>query len=85
MNELENSILRDFKFYPANEWQAAAHEAVRAAGRDFALMLAQTAPDCRELSLAITKAEEAVMWANAAIARPNNGVSWSGGFQRSEP
>lgn len=26
-------------------------------------------PDSRELSLAITKLEEAIMWANASIAR----------------
>ena len=32
-------------------------------------MLVDECPDSRELSVALTKLEEAVMWANAAIAR----------------
>lgn len=46
-----------------------AHMAVRAAAREFMRAVAAFAPECREASLALTKAEEAMMWANAAIAR----------------
>lgn len=37
--------------------------------RDFALTIQANCPESREKSLAITKLEECVMWANAAIAR----------------
>jgi len=35
----------------------------------------QVAPDCREKSLAVTHLEEAVFWANAAVARPGVAAS----------
>lgn len=35
----------------------------------FARKILKSCPDSRERSLALTKIEEAVMWANAAIAR----------------
>lgn len=47
-------------------------DAVRAAGRSMAVSVSQVAPVGRELSLALTKIEEAVFWANAAIAREEN-------------
>lgn len=37
--------------------------------RDFALTIQAICPESREKSLALTKLEECVMWANAAIAR----------------
>lgn len=42
---------------------------LRAAAHDLASLVNELAPDGREKSLAITAIEEAVMWANAAIAR----------------
>jgi hypothetical protein len=42
---------------------------IRDRGRDLAMHLLNQCPESRELSLAITKLEECVMWANAAIAR----------------
>ena len=36
---------------------------------EFAIFLTKTCPESRELSLALTHLEEAVMQANAAIAR----------------
>lgn len=52
---------------------ASCLEAVRAAGRAMALAVLQTAPVGRERSLALTKIEEAVFWANAGIARETDG------------
>ena len=46
-----------------------AHESIRLATRQFMMHIADRCPDSRERSLAITKAEEAMMWANAALAR----------------
>jgi hypothetical protein len=45
------------------------YEAIRAQGLTLATLIDWLAPPCRETSLAVTKIEEAVMWANAAIAR----------------
>lgn len=42
---------------------------LRTLGKELAIKIADFCPDGREKSLAITKIEEAVMWANAAIAR----------------
>jgi len=44
-------------------------QAVREAMRAAAVAVAQAAPEGREQSLALTKLEEAMFWANAAIAR----------------
>jgi hypothetical protein len=42
---------------------------IRRYARNFADMVNDSLPYCREKSLALTKIEEAVMWANAGIAR----------------
>jgi hypothetical protein len=44
-------------------------EKIRAAGRDFAILINVVCPEGREKSLAVTNIEKAVFWANAAIAR----------------
>lgn len=61
-----------FTYHPPTEDQALIYEGIRDRGLNFALYLNAHCPDSRELSLAITKIEEAVMWANAAIARNTN-------------
>ena len=42
---------------------------IRARARQLAHLIDDSCPDSRERSLAFTKLEEAVMWANAAIVR----------------
>jgi len=49
--------------------QPERYEMIREMALDFANYLVRDCPDSRELSLALTKVEEAVFWANAAIAR----------------
>lgn len=71
----EHELDRRFKFYPADEDAADKHGSVRDVCRDAAgHLLFLTGPPSREQSLAITALEEAMMWANAAIARPQEGA-----------
>jgi hypothetical protein len=49
--------------------QPERYSVIREAGRVLANTLTYLCPPSRELSLALTKLEEAIMWANAAIAR----------------
>jgi hypothetical protein len=58
-----------FTYHKPSSDQLPRYEILRAAAYDYALVLAQQCPDSRERSLAFTKLEEVVMWANAAIAR----------------
>jgi hypothetical protein len=59
-----------FAFHPANTTERQdAHQLVRRTCHRAAQNIEGLCPDGREKSLAITKLEEAMMWANAAIAR----------------
>ena len=65
MTDLQNR----FTYHAPKNDQPARYEDIRKTGREFAEVVNAHCPDSRERSLAITKIEEAVMWANAAIAR----------------
>jgi hypothetical protein len=58
-----------FTFHPAREDQAERYQAIRAEVHAAATVIAELCPESREKSLALTKLDEAVMWANASIAR----------------
>lgn len=64
-----DEVARRFRHYPPSESRAAQHVAIRSAVADAAGALADTLPEGREKSLAITALEEATFWANAALAR----------------
>lgn len=64
-NELE---LR-FTYHPPKDGQPAKFEALREGARALAFLIADLVPENREQALAIAAIEEAVMWANAGIAR----------------
>jgi hypothetical protein len=57
---------------PSTEAIVRAHERVRRACADLAHEIESLVPPGRELSLAITKLEESMFWANAGIARISN-------------
>lgn len=54
---------------PRDDADVELYQKIRLAGLQFALLVDGAAKESRELSLAITHIEDAVMWANAAIAR----------------
>lgn len=54
---------------PESESQVRRYETLRAEALAFAVLIADFTPTSREQSLALTALEEAVFWANAAIAR----------------
>lgn len=58
-----------FTYHPPKAGQPDKYTLIRANARSLAEEINALAPDSREKSLAITSLEEAVMWANAAIAR----------------
>lgn len=58
-----------FVYHVPKEGQPAKYQDLRDSARALAEKINKECPDSREKSLAITKLEEAVMWANASIAR----------------
>lgn len=62
-------IIHRFTYHAPKAEQIPKYNLLRDAARSFALLISETCPEGREKSLAITKIEESVMWANAAIAR----------------
>jgi len=58
-----------FTYHAPTPEDVALHEHVRETVREVANGFNEVLPESREKSLAMTHLEEAVMWANAAIAR----------------
>ncbi len=48
--------------------QADRYERIRKAAKDLAITMERACPESRELLLALTAVQQAVMWANASIA-----------------
>ncbi len=61
-------IQNTFTYHAPKGDQPQRYEKIRSAAAVFANMLAELCPDSRELSIAYTKLQEAVMFANASIA-----------------
>ena len=68
-NELERRIENDFTYHAPTEEQRRQYERLRAMAKGLALLINRECPSGREKSTALSKLEEAVMWANASIAR----------------
>jgi hypothetical protein len=60
---------RRFTYHTPKGDQPERYTALRASARLFAMAIVSNTPESREQSLALTNLEQAVMWANAAIAR----------------
>ena len=63
--EIENN----FKYHEPKNDQPEKYIAIRSKCKELAYLIEEICPYCREQSLAKTKLEETMMWANAAIAR----------------
>ena len=60
---------QNFTYHPPKGNQTERYAYLREYAKGMAFRIMESCPPSRERSLAITKLEEAVMWANAAIAR----------------
>ena len=63
--EIENN----FTYHAPKNDQTARYISIREKAKELAYMIDELCPESRERSLAFTKLDETVMWANAAIAR----------------
>lgn len=59
----------NFTYHPPKPDQLLRYEEIRKNGLVFAELIVKDCPPSRERSLALTALENAIMWANAAIAR----------------
>ena len=62
-------IDNNFTYHAPKGDQQIRYQSIREKGKSFARLIEELCPNSRERSLAMTKLEECVMWANAAIAR----------------
>jgi len=63
------NIENNFTYHTPKSDQIEKYQDIRTKGKEFAKLINEFCPASREKSLAETKLEEAVMWANASIAR----------------
>lgn len=66
---MNNQIENNFMYHSPKEGQNEKYEALREKAKELAYLIDDLCPGSREKSLAMTKLEESVMWANASIAR----------------
>lgn len=62
-------LVNRFTYHAPRPDQVPRYEQIRDAGREFAILIGDLCPSSRERSSALTKIDEAVMHANASIAR----------------
>jgi hypothetical protein len=60
---------RVFTYHAPKGTQQKRYEELRAAGRNLAYMVLHDCPDSNERDRALEGIEQAIMWANASIAR----------------
>lgn len=67
--QMMDNLVNRFTYHPPKDTQPERYERLRSEARCLADWIDDLCPESREKSLAITKLEECVMWANASIAR----------------
>ena len=65
----ELAIENNFTYHKPINDQPIRYEQLRNKAKELALLMDDYCPPSREKSLAFTKLEEVIMWANASIAR----------------
>ena len=68
-HNMDEEIDIRFTYHAPKDDQPDRYNKLRADAKFLAEGIATNCPDSRERSLALTKLEECIMWANAAIAR----------------
>ena len=71
--ETIREIANRFTYHQPRDDQPRRYELLRSLSQQLANTLIAMCPPSRERSLALTKLEESVMWANASIARNESG------------
>jgi hypothetical protein len=66
---MAQDIEKRFTYHTPFGDQAERYQEIRDLAKKLAYLIAEKTPDSREQSLALTNLEQAVFWANAAIAR----------------
>lgn len=66
---MDPKIENAFTYHAPQPGQPEKYQAIREKAKELAYLITELVPPSREQSLAITKLEEASMWANAGIAR----------------
>lgn len=66
---MDPKIENAFTYHAPQPGQPEKYQALREKAKELAYLITELVPPSREQSLAITKLEEASMWANAGIAR----------------
>ena len=64
----KNDIENIFTYHAPFGDQAERYVKIRETAKELALVIMENCPDSREKSVALTKVQECVMWANASIA-----------------
>lgn len=67
--EMQEDLRNRFTYHAPKDDQPKIYESIRNMGLVFASLVTDLCPEARETSLALAKIEEAVMWANASVAR----------------
>ena len=65
----QDDINNRFMYHPPSDTRAAKHVMIREHGKALVELINEEVPDGREKENAIMRIEEAVMWANAGLAR----------------
>jgi hypothetical protein len=66
---MSQQIENNFTYHAPTARQAEKYTVIRGEAKSLALIIDGMCPNSREKSLAMTNLEQAVFWANAAIAR----------------
>jgi hypothetical protein len=66
---MNDKIEKAFTYIPIKPGHPEDYKALRDKAKELAYEFERLCPESREKSLAVTKLEEAIMWANASIAR----------------
>ena len=72
-DEMQERVDNNYTHHPPTPDQIERYKQIRGNTKELQMLLLELTPPSREQSVASTKLEEFVMWANAAIARNETG------------